>query len=83
MSKIVYVNSNFATLSLNSSFYNFVNIKKSFKIYQDFLEFKLKKKDKNYYLIEFFRKDLDYDIKVLIFEFLNYLISLEFKLKKI
>jgi dTDP-4-dehydrorhamnose 3,5-epimerase-like enzyme len=64
---------------LNKKFYNKESIKECVKIYKDFIEFKFEESEK-YVRIKIKSKDKDkYSNNLLAYEFLNYLLSLEYE----
>jgi hypothetical protein len=77
MNKIIYKD-NFAFLYLTKNFYDKQAIFNSLEDYSDFLEY-LYMDEENYHIIKISSKDEDYTLNNLVDEFLNYVVSEEYK----
>jgi len=73
MKKII-IKEDFIFLYLNKLFYDINLINSSIKNYIDFFKFKINTNSK-YTIIKFEKKDNQYKLEMLVFEFLNYLLS--------
>lgn len=67
-------------MNLLKEFYNLALINETIQVYSDFFETNLKEEE-FYYILSFKQVNFDYDLDVLVDEFLNYLLSLEYEHK--
>lgn len=73
MKEIVFKD-DFAFIYLNSSFYSISKIKESYGSYIEFISIDLKKIG-NYIVLKIKKLTHDYDLKILTYEFLNFLLN--------